>query len=62
VENWRQSVLRPAKSIEQLRDAIKAEAIAAWRKLRQPIELRLDGRIIRPREVRHQAAFFSGDR
>ena len=62
VESRRKAILRTAEPIEQAGDAIEAEPVAAGREQRQPVELRLDGRIVRPREVRHQAAFFSGDR
>ena len=63
MEDRRQRVLRASKAVEQARDAVESEAVAARGKLRQPVELCLDGRIVRPREVRHQAAFFfSGER
>ena len=62
VENRRKAILWTAEPVEQAGDAIEAEPVAAGREQRQPVELRLDGRIVRPREVRHQAAFFSGDR
>ena len=58
VEHRRQPVLRTVEPVEQLGDAVEAEPVEARRKERKPVELSLDGRIVRPREVRHQAAFF----
>jgi hypothetical protein len=58
VEGWRKLVLGAPEPVEELSDPVKAKAVASGRKPRQPIELRLDGRIVRPCEVRHQAAFF----
>ena len=49
-------------SYAMLGDVHLAEPVAAGRQERQPFELSPDGRIVRPREVRHQAAFFSGVR
>ena len=41
----------------------ETEAVAAGREGCEAIELRLDGRMLRPGEIRHQAAaFFSGVR
>jgi hypothetical protein len=45
-----------------LRNPVEAETITAGRQRRQTVELRLDGRIIRPRKIGHQAAAFSGIR
>ena len=36
-----------------------SEAITGWRELREAVELRLDARMRRAREVGHQAAFFA---
>ena len=47
------------KPIEQTRDALQPEPVAGGRKHCQPIELRLDARMRRAREVGHQAAAFA---
>ena len=62
VEHGRQRVLRAAERVEQPRDPVEPELVAAGREQRQAVELRLDGRAVRPREIGHQAAFFSGIR
>jgi hypothetical protein len=62
VENRRKAILGPPKPIEQAGDGVETEPVADRRKLCEAVELCLDGRIIRPREVGHQAAFFSGER
>jgi hypothetical protein len=58
VENRWQRIMRASQPVEQLSDAVEPEAVAARRKQGQAFELCPNGRMIRPREVRHQAAFF----
>ena len=62
MEDGREPVLRPAEAVEQCGDALEPEAVAGIDRRSQPVELRLDRRIGRAREVGHQAAFFSGVR
>ena len=62
MKHRRQPILRPPEFLQQPRDAIEAEPVAYGRQLGKAVELRLDGRTVRPGEVRHQAAFFSGTR
>ena len=58
VEHRRKAVLRTAEAVEQLGDAFEAEPVARGRKLGEPVELGLDVRVRRPREIGHQAAAF----
>ena len=58
VEDCGEPILRAAEPVEKACDAIEPETVSARRQQRQPFQLSLDGRMLRPREVRHQAAFF----
>src|SRR6185369_14459591 len=61
MEHGRERVLRPAKPVEKSGYPFKPEPVAGRRNHRQPVELRLDARVRRAREIGHQAAaFFSG--
>jgi hypothetical protein len=59
MEHGRQRVLRSAKPIEHVRNALKAEAVAGRREHRQAIQLRLDARMHRARKIGHYAAAFA---
>ena len=59
VEDGRKRFLRPTEPVEQCRDAFKPEPVAGRRKLRQPVELRLNLGIRGAGEIRHQAASFA---
>jgi hypothetical protein len=59
VKDRRKPILRSPQAIEHRRDPFEAEAITGWRELREAVELRLDARMRRAREVGHQAAFFA---
>ena len=59
VEHGRKPVLRTAEPVEQRGDALEPEPVAGGRKLGQPVELGLDMRVRRPREIGHQAAAFA---
>jgi hypothetical protein len=58
MENRGKCILGPSQPVQQPRDAIEAKAVAARRKQGKALKLCPNGRMIRPREVRHQAAFF----
>jgi hypothetical protein len=58
----RHCVLRIAEPVEEQRDSLKAQPVAGGRQESEAIQLGLDGRIVRPREIGHQAAAFSGIR
>ncbi len=62
VEHMRQAVLRPSEPLQQARDPIEPEPVPMGGDGAEAVELRLDGRMVRPREIRHQAARFSGAR
>src|SRR6185437_2062250 len=63
VEDRRQPVLWTAEALEQRRDALEPQPVAGRRQCRETVELRLDERVRRAREIRHQAAsFVSGAR
>ena len=57
MEDGRKPVLRAAEPVEDNGDALESEPVAGGRELGQPVELRLDARMRRAREIRHQAAF-----
>src|SRR5258708_2430343 len=59
VKNRRQLVLRPSETVEQCKDPLEPEPVARGRELGQPIELGLDARMCRAREIGHQAASFA---
>ena len=56
VEDGRQPILRAAEPLENGGDTLETEPVAGRRKLRQSVELRLDVRMRRAREIGHQAA------
>jgi hypothetical protein len=62
MENRRQRVLGTAEPVEQLCNAVEAEAVAGRGKIGQAVELGLDSGVRRPCEIGHQAAAFSGTR
>ncbi len=59
MEHRRKPVLRPAEPVEQRGDALEPEPVAGGRKLGESVELGLDLRVRRPREIGHQAAAFA---
>ena len=59
VKDRRKRVLRTAEPLEQRRNPLQPQPVARRRKLRQSVELRLDLRVGRAREIRHQAASFA---
>jgi hypothetical protein len=54
---WRQLVLRIAERIHERRNPFKAQNVAAGRKLRKAIQLRLHKRVIRSGMVGHVALY-----
>ena len=59
VEDGRKLVLRAAEPLEQGGDPLEPEPVAGRRKHRQAVELGLDVRVGRAREIGHQAASFA---
>src|SRR5215218_1994584 len=53
VKHWRKSVLRTPEPVEQRLDAFQAEPVAWGRQGRKAVELGLDARMCRAREIGH---------